>query len=91
LKGKGSIEDGIEFLKSFDIVVHPRCVHVIDELENYRWKTDPMTDAILQVPQDKNNHTIDALRYACEAARRIKPRDFKPIDYSGRGLNAGIV
>jgi phage terminase large subunit len=91
LKGKGSVEDGIEWLKSYDIVVHPRCTHTIDELKNYRWKTDPITDQILQTPEDKNNHVIDALRYACEGARRIKPRSFKPIDYAKRGLNAGIV
>lgn len=28
LKGQGSIEDGISFLQSFDIVVHPRCKKV---------------------------------------------------------------
>jgi phage terminase large subunit len=27
VKGPRSVEEGIEFLKSFDIIVHPRCVH----------------------------------------------------------------
>jgi phage terminase large subunit len=70
IKGAGSIEDGIEFLKSFDIVVHPRCSHVIDELTHYSFKIDPKTDEILPVLEDKNNHVIDSLRYACEAVRR---------------------
>lgn len=75
VKGKGSVEEGIAFLQSFDIVVHPRCTHVIDELTMYSYKTDPLTNQILSVLDDKNNHTIDALRYACEAARRAsKPR-----------------
>lgn len=74
IKGPGSIEDGIEWLKSFDIVVHPRCKHTIDELTLYSFKTDPLTNAVLPLLEDKNNHVIDALRYACEGARRAKPK-----------------
>ncbi len=57
-KGSGSIKDGVEFLKSFDIVVHPRCVEVIKELTMYCYKTDPLTGAILPVYEDKYNHCI---------------------------------
>ena len=74
IKGSGSIEDGIEWLKSFDIVVHPRCKHTIDELTLYSFKIDPLTNAVLPILEDKNNHVIDALRYACEGARRAKPK-----------------
>jgi phage terminase large subunit len=70
VKGARSVEEGIEFLKSFDIVVHPRCKHLIDELTLYSYKTDQLTGAILPVLEDKDNHVIDALRYACEGARR---------------------
>jgi phage terminase large subunit len=69
-KGQGSVEDGVEFLKSFDIIVHPRCKHVADELALYSYKTDKLTDEVLPVLEDKANHTIDALRYAVEGARR---------------------
>ena len=32
-KGKGSIEDGIEYIRSFDkVIIHPRCKNVIYEL-----------------------------------------------------------
>ena len=75
-KGAGSLEEGVEFLKSFDIVVHPRCQHLIDELTLYRYKTDPLTGTVLPILQDKNNHVIDALRYACEGARHAS----KPIE-----------
>lgn len=71
VKGKGSVEDGIEWLKSFDLIVHPRCETVIYELEHYRWKVDPQTDEVLPILEDKHNHAIDALRYACEGARRF--------------------
>lgn len=69
-KGKGSVEEGITFLQSFDIVVHPRCKHLIDELNTYSYKRDKLTDEILPIIEDKNNHVIDALRYACEGARK---------------------
>lgn len=71
-KGAKSVEEGIAFLQSFDIIVHPRCTHVIDELTLYRYKRDPLTDQVLPLLEDKNNHTIDALRYACEGARRAQ-------------------
>lgn len=71
VKGSGSINEGIEFLKTYDIVVHPRCKHVIDELTLYSYKVDKDTDAILPILEDDNNHVIDALRYACEGVRRV--------------------
>ncbi|MBL4859397.1 MAG: PBSX family phage terminase large subunit [Acinetobacter sp.] len=69
-KGKDSVKDGIEFLKNYDIVVHPRCKHVIDELAFYSYKVDPKTEEVLPILRDDNNHCIDALRYAVEGQRR---------------------
>ena len=70
VKGAGSVEDGIEFMKSYDIVIHPRCKHTIDEFSTYSYKIDPKTNEILPVLEDKNNHVIDAARYAVESTRR---------------------
>lgn len=70
VKGAGSLEDGIEWLKSHEIIVHPRCTHVIDELTMYSYKVDELTGQVLPVLEDKNNHVIDALRYALEGVRR---------------------
>lgn len=72
VKGAGSLEEGIQFLQSFEIVVHPRCEHLVQELTLYRYKTDPLTNQVLPLLEDKNNHCIDALRYACEGARRVR-------------------
>jgi phage terminase large subunit len=69
-KGANSVQDGIEFLKSYDIVVHPRCRHTIDELTLYSFKTDPLTGEVTPILEDKKNHVIDALRYAVEGVRR---------------------
>jgi phage terminase large subunit len=71
VKGPKSVDEGVEWLKSFDIIVHPRCKHTIDELTMYSYKADPLTGQILPILSDKDNHVIDALRYACEGARRV--------------------
>lgn len=79
IKGPRSLEEGVEFLKTFDIVVHPRCTHTIDELTMYRFKTDPLTGTVTPLFEDKHNHVIDALRYACEGMRKAALTAPKPI------------
>lgn len=69
VKGKNSVEDGVEFLKSYDIVVHPRCVHTSNELSRYSYKIDKRTGDVLPVLEDSSNHVIDSLRYALEGER----------------------
>lgn len=93
IKGKKSLEEGVEWLKSFDIVVHPRCRHLIDELTMYSYKVDPLTDEVLPLLEDKHNHVIDALRYACEGARRAQsarpkqPDPAPPVPIPGGWMN----
>lgn len=80
-KGKGSVEHGIEFIRGFDLVVHPRCVHLERELTLYSYQTDKQTGEILPKVEDDNNHLIDALRYAVEGLHRRGKRihrDEKP-------------
>lgn len=86
VKGAKSVEEGIEFLRSHEIIVHPRCKHTIDELKSYSYKTDPLTGQVVPILSDKNNHVIDALRYACEGARRTtkvirttKSSEYRPL------------
>jgi phage terminase large subunit len=86
-KGKDSVADGVEFMKSYDIVVHPRCQHVIDELTLYSYKTDKLTGQILPMLEDKDNHCIDSIRYALEAARKAgEQRKMNPIKYPDYGV-----
>lgn len=68
-KGEGSLEEGINFLKTYDIVVHPRCRHAIDELTMYSYKTHKLTGEVIPILDDKKNHVIDALRYSVESLR----------------------
>ncbi len=68
-KGPGSLEDGIEFLKSYDVVIHPNARHTVDEFTSYSYKVDKLTGEVLPVLDDKHNHVIDAVRYAAEQIR----------------------
>jgi phage terminase large subunit len=67
IKGKGSVEDGIAFMRSFDkIIIHPRCKHTIDEFRLYSYVVDQKTGQISNKLEDKHNHHVDNLRYALE-------------------------
>ncbi len=71
-KGKKSIEDGIEFIKNFDVVIHPRCKGVIEEFKLYSYKVDKVTGQVLTDIVDKYNHYIDGIRYGLEDIRPKK-------------------
>jgi phage terminase large subunit len=72
VKGPNSVEEGVKFIQDLEVVVHPRCKHVIDELTNYKYKVDPLTEEILPILVDESNHTIDSIRYALEKSRQPK-------------------
>ncbi len=64
-KWPGSIEQGIAYIRNFEkVIIHPRCTSTIDEFDKYSYKQDRNSNEILPVPEDRNNHCIDALRYA---------------------------
>ena len=66
-KWQGSVLDGIAYLKGFDkIIIDPRCKRTADEFRCYSYKVDKTTVDVLPIPLDKNNHTIDAIRYALD-------------------------
>lgn len=69
-KGKGSINHGIVKLKAFDIIIHPKCVNIISEFDNYAWKKDDKTGEYTNQPIDEWNHGIDALRYSIQAIKK---------------------
>ncbi len=66
-KWTGSIEDGIGFLRGFDVItIHPRCRHAAEEARLYSYKVDALTGDILPRIEDRHNHVWDAVRYALE-------------------------
>jgi phage terminase large subunit len=62
-KGQDSVVFGIQWLQGYELVVDVGCQDLINELNIYQWKKDKHGNTIRQ-PIDKNNHCIDALRYA---------------------------
>ena len=69
-KGKDSVVEGIEFIKNYTTIIHESLKSVIHEFNSYSYKVDKLTGDILPLVEDKNNHFIDALRYATERLRR---------------------
>lgn len=66
-KWKGSVEDGVTYLKGFEeIIIHERCKHTADEFRHYSYKVDKKTGDILPIIVDKFNHCIDAIRYGLD-------------------------
>ena len=65
VKGKDSVNFGIDWLKQQTIIVDKSCINMQNELSQYHWKKDAGGNS-LKIPVDKNNHLIDALRYAYE-------------------------
>lgn len=63
-KGADSVNNGIQFLKDFDIMVHPKCTNIINEFNNYAWNTKDGKQT--NSPIDDFNHGMDAMRYGVE-------------------------
>lgn len=72
-KGAGSVEDGVQFIRSFrEVVIHPRCKRTINEFDLYSYKVDRLSGDVLTTIVDANNHLVDSLRYALEPLMRRK-------------------
>ena len=74
-KGKDSINNGIQKIQDFKIIVHPRCVNFITEINNYTWDEDRFGNKINK-PIDDFNHLMDAMRYAMEDVGNTKTFSF---------------
>ncbi len=74
-KWSGSVEDGIQFLRSFRrIVIHPRCDNMRKEARMYSYKVDRLTGDVTSKVEDAHNHGWDAVRYAVQPM--IKRQEF---------------
>jgi phage terminase large subunit len=65
-KGQGSIRQGIDYIQDQRVSVTQRSIHLIKEYRSYMWDFDK--DGRQQPkPVDKDNHCMDAIRYALES------------------------
>lgn len=65
-KGPDSIRHGIDTMLQYQIIVDERCVHTIEEFENYMWQKDKKTGEYINKPVDTFNHHIDSIRYGIQ-------------------------
>ena len=72
-KGPDSVNQGIQKLQQYHLIVDPACSNLLEELENYSWQKDRSTGEYVNKPIDKYNHCLDALRYSLQCVD-TKPR-----------------
>mgnify|MGYP005842347897 CR=1 FL=1 len=63
-KWPGSVEDGVSWLRGYQVVIHERCFNAIREARLWSYKTDPRTGDPMPKLADGNDHIWDAVRYA---------------------------
>lgn len=72
IKGKDSLLQGIQKLQQYKIYIHPSCTEIKEEFENYTWRKDKKTGEYVNIPIDKFNHGLDALRYGVNTKGAVK-------------------
>lgn len=98
-KGQGSINHGIGLVQTRladagdgrpRLTVDPSCVNTIREFETYEWSGN-RDGGLDDKPIDKNNHAMDALRYAIASLqKRDRLHADTPIDRRARRLREFI-
>ena len=81
-KGKGSIVAGISAVQGYKLNVTQRSLGIIEELRNYSWRRDGSGNYI-NVPVDRYNHALDALRYGVTTFLQARPKYSTPRAFIG--------
>lgn len=76
-KGKGSVEYGEKWLDDLEeiIIDHQRAPNTAREMENIDYQVDRNGDIVPKL-EDRDNHTIDAIRYGCESDMKANTLQF---------------
>lgn len=64
LKGQGSVQSRISFLQNNELIIHPSCYNLINELKNFSYILDKKTNKFTEKTTHEYSHCIDALGYA---------------------------
>lgn len=83
-KEQGSVQAQIDYLKAHKIHIHPSCVNLMKELQQWKWKRDEKRDVWLDEPVPFLDDAIAALRYGIEPARKV--RRLQSFSKEGLGL-----
>ena len=71
VKGKDSVNHGIQKMRQYKIRITNDSLDLITEFQRYKWKTDSLGHPINK-PIDTYNHGIDAIRYYVSLASKFK-------------------
>lgn len=82
-KWKGSVEDGVEWLRAKRLLIHPQCERAQREARLYSYKMNKAGDVLAQI-DDAENHIFDAIRYGL--APLIRERKVESSTTRARGL-----
>ena len=72
VKGKGSVDFGIQLVQNYKIIVHPKCEEFIREISNYNYLDNGK-------PNHDFSHLMDALRYSVTYYERGLPKPKKRL------------
>lgn len=89
-KGPDSIRAGIARLQEYRIIVHSTCKYFCGEISTYCWSKRKDTGDGINRPVDRDNHLMDALRYAMEDVIYFRPQEKVPRG-AVRDGNGGFV
>jgi phage terminase large subunit len=64
IKGKDSINFGIQVMQNYKIHIPKTCQNLVNEFYSYEWSSDRF-GKVLDKPEGGLDHLIDAARYAC--------------------------
>lgn len=65
-KGKGSIKDGIEFMRSYTTIISPELTDVINEYRHYSYKINAASGQVTDIIDGKDDHFLDSIKYSVE-------------------------
>lgn len=85
-KGKGSVQDGIAYVRGQRLRITRRSANVLREASGYRFVTDKQ-GRVLEEPADYDNHAMDAMRYGIidGISKRGAPPKYAGVEK--RGMN----
>lgn len=72
VKNPNSIQSQIDWLKGRKIHIHPSCVNVIKEIQQWRWRVDEKSGEYTDEPVNVFDDAMAALRYGVESWRKDK-------------------
>ena len=69
-KERNSVHAQIDYLKQHKIHIHPDCINVYKEIQQWKWQKDAKTNTYLDEPVPFFDDAMAALRYSIENMRK---------------------